>query len=126
MRKWLRLATLPLFALSVSPASAHHSYSMFDRSKELILAGTVKEYHFTNPHSWLTIVVRDASGKDATWILEGGSVSQLARNGWTSTSMKPGDRVTAKVYRTKDGSNKGEFHGVITADGKTLGFTPRY
>ncbi|MGA3158021.1 MAG: DUF6152 family protein, partial [Steroidobacteraceae bacterium] len=64
-------------------AHAHHSAAMFDKTKELTLAGTVKEFRFTNPHTWIYLLVVDADGTDQVWELEGGSVSHLVRNGWT-------------------------------------------
>lgn len=105
-------------------AHAHHSAAMFDKTKELTLAGTVKEFRFTNPHTWIYLIVVDADGTDQVWELEGGSVSHLVRNGWTSKSLAPGDKITIKVYQRKDGTMAGEFHDVVTADGHDLSFSP--
>jgi Family of unknown function (DUF6152) len=114
-----------LIGLSVcSSALAHHSAAMFDKTKELTLAGTVKEFLFTNPHTWIYLIVVDEHGTDGVWELEGGSVSHMVRNGWTSKSLAPGDKITIKVYQRKDGTTAGEFHDVVTADGRELNFSP--
>jgi hypothetical protein len=107
-----------------SVALAHHSAAMFDKTKELTLAGTVKEFLFTNPHTWIYLIVMDERGTDGVWELEGGSVSHMVRNGWTSKSLAPGDKITIKVYQRKDGTMAGEFHDVVTADGHELSFSP--
>jgi hypothetical protein len=107
-------------------AFAHHSFAMFDRSKEISLSGTVKDFKFVNPHSWIYLQVTDEHGNEQLWQLEGGSISALARNGWTSNSLKPGDKITVRIFRMRDGTPAGEFHGVTTADGRRLDFTPRY
>jgi len=61
----------PLAALIAMPAFAHHSFAMFDTSKTITLKGTVKEYEWTNPHSWLRVMLPDqASGKQLQWALE--------------------------------------------------------
>src|SRR6478609_5299932 len=92
---------------AAAPALAHHSFAMFDSSKELTLVGTVKEFQWTNPHSWLQLNVPGADGKLVEWSIEGGSPNGLARQGWKSTSLKPGDKVTLKTHPMKDGSNGG-------------------
>ena len=103
------------------PALAHHSFAMFDSAKELTLVGTVKEFQWTNPHSWIQLNVPDAGGKVTEWSIEGGSPNGLARRGWKSTSLKPGDKVTIKTHPMKDGSAGGSLMTVTMADGKVLG-----
>jgi hypothetical protein len=120
-----RLIVLGGLAIGLcSGAIAHHSAAMFDKTKELTLAGTVKDFRFTNPHTWIYLVVVDPEGADQLWELEGGSVSHMVRNGWTSKSLAPGDKITIKVYQRKDGTTAGEFHDVVTADGRELNFSP--
>jgi len=121
-RKLIVLAGLALGLCSV--AIAHHSAAMFDKTKELTLAGTVKDFRFTNPHTWIYLIVIDADGTDQLWELEGGSVSHMVRNGWTSKSLSPGDKISIKVFQRKDGTSAGEFHDVVTADGRELNFSP--
>ena len=92
--KTLSLAALVASAFAV-PALAHHSFAMFDSDKTLTMTGTVKEFEWTNPHSWLRVMVEDqASGKTLQWALEMGAPAQQARVGWKPDSVKPGDKVT--------------------------------
>jgi hypothetical protein len=100
-----------------TPASAHHSFAMFDRTKETPLTGVVKAFQWTNPHSWIQLVVTDASGKSVEWSLEGGSPSVLSRNGWKRTTLRPGDKVKVLINPLKDGAPGGTFLEVTKEDG---------
>ena len=61
-----------------APASAHHSFAIFDQSKVNYLTGTVKQFEMVNPHAWLHLVIANDRGETATWSFEGGSTAQLA------------------------------------------------
>jgi len=100
-------------------ATAHHSFAMFDNAKEQTLVGTVKEFQWTNPHTWLQLMV-DESGKQVEWSIEGSSPNGLARRGWSRTSFKPGDKVTVIIHPLKDGAKGGSYVKATLPDGKTL------
>ncbi len=73
------------------PAFAHHSAAMFDADKVVTLDGTVKEFQWTNPHSWLQLVVPDGAGGSKEYSLELVSLNVLSHNGWKPGTLKPGD-----------------------------------
>src|SRR5690242_12584862 len=101
----LTAASLALagFAALTLPASAHHSFAMFDRTKLLSYSGTIKEFEFTNPHGWLHVMVRDPkTQKDFEWSFEMGGLGQLAEQGIKADSLKPGDKVTVEAHPLKD------------------------
>ena len=102
------------------PATAHHAFAMFDTNREVMLEGTVKEFQWTNPHTWVQLLVKDASGKEVEWSIEGSSHNNLARFGWTRNSLKSGDRVQAVVHPLKDGSIGGSLVK-ITVNGQVVG-----
>lgn len=110
-----------LFVLSTSVSIAHHSFAMFDDTKELALVGVVKEFQWTNPHTWIQLNVADESGTLVEWSIEGGSPGTLSRQGWTKNTFRPGDKVSIKVHPMKDGSAAGGFIGAQLADGSTIG-----
>lgn len=107
-------------ALTAGSTVAHHSFAMFDSKAEAVLDGTIKEFQWTNPHTWIQIIVREG-GKDVEYSVEGNSPNILARRGWSKTSFKPGDRVKIKVHPMKDGSKGGSFMSAEFADGRKLG-----
>lgn len=103
------------------PIVAHHSAAMFDDTKVMELTGTVKELQWANPHIWLQVIVED-KGVKTEWSLEGGSPNSLSRQGWRSTTFKPGDVITVRFAPMKDGSPGGNFIGAkFEGDGKTIG-----
>src|SRR4051812_36228983 len=91
-----------LAALLVAlPASAHHSFAMFDNAKGQTLEGTVKEFQWTNPHAWVQLMVKDAAGKLVEWSIECASPNGLRRQGWKATVLKPGDKISAVIHPLK-------------------------
>jgi hypothetical protein len=89
------------------PAIAHHSFAMFDFKQNVSLNGTIKDFQWTNPHSWIVVTVTDASGKTTDWQVEGGSPNGLGRQGWKRNSLKPGDKAVVVIHPLKDGTNGG-------------------
>lgn len=115
----LALLTASAFA---GPAWAHHSFAMFDADKTVTMTGTVKEFEWSNPHSWLRMIVQDrATGKPVEWMLELGSPVQQERVGWTRDSLKPGDKVTVTMHPLKDGSRGGGLLSATLPNGKVAG-----
>jgi hypothetical protein len=108
-------------ALFVAPALAHHSFAMFDADKTVEMQGTVKEFQWTNPHSWLQVMVKDASGQEKEWSLEMGSPGGLARSGWRPKTVVPGDKVTVTAHPLKDGSPGGQLLTVVLPNGTKMG-----
>jgi len=112
---------LMMAAVSVA---AHHSPVMFDRTATKTLVGTVVEFAWTNPHSSIQLDVPTASGGVERWGVELGSPQSLARNGWKSTILKPGETVTVVVNPLKSGEPGGIFVSMVLADGRKLGGRP--
>jgi hypothetical protein len=107
-----------MFAL---PALAHHSFAMFDASKTTTLQGTVKEFHWTNPHSWIFLMVESPEGPPKQWAIELGSPGGLARRGWVPKTLTPGMNVKMIIRPLKDGTAGGQFLSVTLPDGTQLG-----
>jgi hypothetical protein len=95
---------------------------MFDRSKTVVLTGVVREFQWTNPHSWVQLEVMKPGGVGSvSWSIESGSPSSLARQGWKRTSLKPGDMITVTINPLRSGQPGGNFVQAKLADGTTLG-----
>jgi hypothetical protein len=103
------------------PALAHHSFAMFDAEKSITLDGTVKEFQWTNPHSWILMNVPDASGTPQQWAIEMGAPGGLARQGWLPKTLTPGMKISAIIHPLKDGTHGGQFMAVTLPDGKQMG-----
>ncbi|HVW08286.1 MAG TPA: DUF6152 family protein [Bryobacteraceae bacterium] len=117
-----RLAGFVWMLTAASGALAHHSFAMFDMSKNVTYKGTVVEYHLENPHSHIIVKVPESEGKDlaGTWDIEGGAVNIMARQGWTKTTYKPGDPITVVAHPMKDGSKGASLFYAIMPGGKRL------
>jgi hypothetical protein len=90
-------------ALAVTPSRAHHSGSMFEKEKTITLTGVVKEFQYSNPHSWLIIDVTGPDGKVTTWGFESEGPSTLGRAGIRKSDMTPGTKITITGNPMKDG-----------------------
>jgi hypothetical protein len=101
-------------------AFAHHSTAMFDQSQVKEFTGVVKEFQFTNPHSWIQ-VYNDETGEQIEWSLEWGSPNRLIREGVNPTTFAPGTPVTIRTYPMLDGAPAGLFIGARFEDGRTVG-----
>ncbi len=118
--KSLGLAVIAAFALSV-PASAHHSFAMFDATKNVTVQGAVKEFEWTNPHSWLRVMVMDQkTGKPVMWAFELSSPARLTTMGMHADTVKAGDVVSVTFHPMKDGTRGGQFVQATLPGGKQV------
>ena len=108
-------------AMSAMPAFAHHSSAMFDTATSKTVAGTVKEFQWTNPHSWILLMVDNAEGKAEQWAIEMGGPQGLARQGWAPKTLRPGMKVQTVIHPLRDGSNGGQFMAITLPDGTRMG-----
>ena len=107
--------------LAGSQVLAHHAGTMFSEEVKEI-SGTVKEFQFTNPHSWIQVMVETKPGEPLQeWSVEWGSPNQLGRQGIRPSTFKPGSKVTMRIRPMRDGSPAGGFVGAKFEDGKTVG-----
>jgi len=106
-------------ALAGAPALAHHSFAMFDQTKQMTLEGTVREFQWTNPHSFIELDVPNR-GKVQHWSIELNSPNNLTRQGWRRTSVKAGERVSVRIAPLRNGHTGGLFLDLTKADGRVL------
>ncbi|HTY94475.1 MAG TPA: DUF6152 family protein [Steroidobacteraceae bacterium] len=117
MKKFL----LSLCMAVASPlALAHHSAAMFDHTKTVTVHGTVKEFQFTNPHSWLMVIVNDADGNPVVWGFESEGPSTLLHAGILPKTFQPGDKITVTGNPMRDGRPAGSLISAVMADGRVF------
>ena len=109
-----------LVALISTPVFAHHGRGATYAKKEISLKGTVKEVLWRNPHIAIFLDVKDDSGKVTTWAIEHSNVSQLARLGYSKTTLRPGMEVTAVFNPGSKGDPIGLCQKIVLADGKEI------
>ena len=101
------------------PALAHHSFAMFDQTKVMTLEGTVREFQWTNPHSFIELDV-PGDGRVQHWSIELNSPNNLTRQGWRRTSLKAGERISVRIAPLRNGHTGGLFLDLRKADGRVL------
>jgi hypothetical protein len=111
---------LSVLCLDAFPAAAHHSLALYIQTRAESVVGTVREFAWTNPHTWLTILVRDEKGEMVEWVFEGVATSRLAQAGFKKETLMPGDVISVTYSPRRDGKTGGMFVGVTLADGKSL------
>jgi hypothetical protein len=104
---------------AVMPLSAHHSWPIsFDRL--VTVKGTVIEFKWANPHPMMTLEVQANDGQTERWQIGGPAINRMESNGWTKTTVKPGDVITGIGYQFADGQKIIRLERVVLADGKEL------
>jgi len=124
MRK-VRIAMAALIAQAAMSGAtwAHHSKAMFDDSKCLTLEGTVRNFEWQYPHSWIWVVVpTPGGGAGDIWGFESMSPSQLVEVDprWTRSVVSVGDKVKVKFSPLKDGRHGGSMNNIAIPDGRVL------
>ena len=119
-------ATLPLLFAGLligaaASAFAHHSFAAeFDATKPVNLKGAITKVEWLNPHVWLYLDVKDESGAVTHWQCEGGATNGLTRQGWSKSTLKPGDEISIEGFRAKDATNTCNSRSVKLPDGRTV------
>jgi hypothetical protein len=119
--RWrLNAAVLVLSPLLTGIASAHHSTAEFDYTKQLTIQGKVKEVQWTNPHSYIQLLVPGDDGNQVEWSVEIGSPSLNINLGWRKNSVVAGDEVTMLLSPARNGTPYGTLRVLTFADGREL------
>jgi uncharacterized protein DUF6152 len=114
-------AALSALALAGATLSAHHSFAAeFDINKPVTLSGTVTKVEWVNPHVYVYLDVKDASGKVTPWSLSSLGPAAARRAGVTRANFGQGQTVTILGYHAKDGSNFAFMRKMTFADGHSV------
>jgi Family of unknown function (DUF6152) len=112
---------LTIAVLGADTALAHHSPVMFDQTQQVTLTGTVRAFQWTNPHSYIQLIVKNDQGQDEEWNLEMAAPTYLYNLGWRPATVKAGDTLTVTIAPLRKGGRGGLLLKAATADGKPIG-----
>lgn len=118
--KAFRVSAFVVLALAaaVMPLSAHHSWPVaYDHL--VTVKGKIIQFVWANPHPMMTIEVDSSAGPEK-WLIGGPAISRMEANGWTKTTVKPGDVITGIGYQFADGQKIVRLERIILPDGKEL------
>ena len=122
-----QLACAGVLALTVAggaapqPAQAHHSFAMFDLTKEVTVTGTVRQFQWTNPHAYIQLMAKNAQGQDVEWSMEMGAPMYLYARGWRPRTLRAGMDIQVTINPLRNGRPGGVVRDVKTADGRQIG-----
>ena len=121
MTKTLFAPAIVILALvcAAIPVAAHHSWPV-SYSQLVTVKGTVTEFTWTNPHPMIAIEVKNSEGAIEKWMIGGPAVNRMEANGWTKTTVKPGDVITGTGYQFSDGQKIIRLERIVFADGKEM------
>ena len=121
----IKTAVLSIVVVAVMawPALAHHSATMFDMAKTVTVEGVVKEFQYSNPHSWLLVDVKNKDGSVTTWGFEAEGPSTLQRSGIRRSDFMPGTKLKITGHPMKNGTPAAVWTDAVRGDGKK--FDPR-
>ena len=108
---------MALLVLAPLVAEAHHASSMFEAEKETTVTGVVKEFQYTNPHSWLLVDVTNKDGSVTTWGFEAEGPGVLMRNGIRKSDFTAGTKLTITGHPMKNGQPAASWIKAVRADG---------
>jgi hypothetical protein len=120
MVRTIRIAAVALLLGGMLPATAHHSFAIFDHTRTYTLKGTVRSFQWTNPHGYIDLDVADGPKGIDRYTVELTSINMLRRAGWKSSDVKAGDEVTAIVAPLLNGDQGGLLLELKVPDGRTL------
>jgi hypothetical protein len=112
-------AVILIIVSAALPLSAHHSWPV-NSSRLVTVKGTVTDVAWANPHPMITLEVRTADGGIEKWLVGGPAIYRMEANGWTKTTVKPGDGITGIGYQFADGQKIIRLERVVLADGKEM------
>lgn len=118
-----RVLVTALLTLSPLAVEAHHAASMFEPEKEVTVSGVVKEFQYTNPHSWLLVDVTNKDGSVTTWGFEAEGPGVLMRNGIHKADFTAGTKLTITGHPMKNGQPAAAWIKAVRGDG--VEFNPR-
>src|SRR2546427_10931975 len=121
MRRFGRGILLMIAFCAATSAYAHHSAAGIDQTKTVTVEGTLKQFKWANPHSWIEMEVQNTAGATEFWNLEMNPPAYLVRAGWKSTTIKPGDKIKVTARPFKNGDPGGLFVSLTLPSGQVLG-----
>jgi hypothetical protein len=112
-------------AAHAGAARSHHSFAIYDSDNPVTMMGIVEEFRWTNPHSYVVLRVTNADGSETSWELEQGPINMISRQGWTPTTLEPGDRISVVVQPLHSGQPGARLMSFEFASGEEVEFAGR-
>jgi len=119
MRAITSLLAVVFFSVGI-PVFAHHGTAAFETSKTITMKATVTDWFWANPHCFVKFDFKNDKGEVEHWVVETSNPPDMINKGWSKSTLKPGDEITATVYPVKNGKPIGRIISVLLPNGQTL------
>jgi hypothetical protein len=123
-RLLVRLFLITCLFLFCGPTFAHHGGAAYDNTNPLTLSGTVKEFHFIQPHPLIALEVKDEKGNLVEWSVEMTAPNHLVRYGWNGKKLKPGDEITVTGNPARNGLKVLNLRKISWTNGEMIPLGP--
>jgi Family of unknown function (DUF6152) len=101
---WATGVLAGLMAAGTLPAQAHHSFpATYQVDRMVTIQGTVVQFLFRNPHSFVHVLAPDKNGRMVMWAVEWGASGSLGNVG--KDTIEPGDQVVVSGNPARDDSS---------------------
>ena len=117
MRKAIGLAIVALFVAGVE---AHHGSADYHVDREVTIEGTIREWRWSSPHTWVFLSVTRPDGRTEVWNGEGPPLQWAESRGWSNATLKPGETVRLVMYPSRREAHGGLIKRVTRASGDDL------
>jgi hypothetical protein len=121
MKGTLAAAVVALATLAAPSSLAHHSFAQFDQTREIELKGTVTDWQFVSPHTWLYLLVPGTGKAPDKWSIEGLDPVLLRKVGFAKDTFAPGDKVTVYAFPLRNGAKGAALNAALLPDGRLVG-----
>ena len=109
-----------LTALLSTQAHSHHSYSIYDRTKDVSLTGKLTRFDFIQPHIMLGLEVTEDDGSTTYWDVETAPVISWERHNLDRNFVAVGETVTLIGWVAQSGANEMGLSAIVNKDQQTM------
>jgi hypothetical protein len=118
-RTWARALTTLACLVAVATVEAHHGSADYDVDREIAVTGIVREWRWSNPHTWVYVTIADGAGR-GEWSGEGPPLTWAEARGWSKSTLTAGERVTLHMYPSRRDRRSGLVKRIQRASGEVL------
>ena len=114
------ISRIALTALLGASVAAHHGSAAYHTDRDVVVAGRVAEWRWTQPHTWVILASPRPGGGEDRWELEGPPLSWAQQRNWTAATLRAGESVQVTIYPARSEPHGGLIKRIVRANGETL------
>ena len=116
----MRAAAVLVVLAIASAVEAHHGSADYDVSREVTVDGTVTQWRWSSPHTWVSLRATRSNGSTEEWSGEGPPLQWAEARGWSKATLKPGESVRLVMYPSRREPRSGLVKRIERAGGDLI------